>query len=308
MIAPAQSGLQLRPRGSSDPRQNLGTAQRPLAQALMFRLRAFGGLALERDGAPYVGPASQRRRLALLLVLASAPNGVSRDRLMSYLWPDADPERVRHSLDDALSALRRELGRDDLFFGVGTLRLNHEAIESDLADYAAAQRAGDFERALALYAGPLADGFYVPGAGELERWTESERRRRAQEHLRALDEAAAEAARRGDIAGEVRWRQALVAADPLSTPATLQLLRALSALGNVAEVRRIARVHEALLRDELGAPPGSGFDAEIERLVSEASAPVVSPTVPKGSRVADDDHVAPTTDGDSSPGTPARRP
>jgi DNA-binding SARP family transcriptional activator/TolB-like protein len=233
-----------------------------------FRLRAFGGLSLERDGAPYVGPASQRRRLALLAILASATNGVSRDRLMSYLWPDADPERVRHSLDDALSALRRELGRDDLFLGVGSLQLNPDALETDLAEYAAALRSGDFERAAGLYAGPFADGFYVPGAGDLERWTESERVRRGQEHRRALEGAATAAAERGDGADVVRWRQAIVSADPLNTSATLELLRALSAVGNLAEVRRIARVHETLLRDELGATPGSAWDAELERLVT----------------------------------------
>ena len=78
----------------------------------MFRLRTLGGLTLERDGAPYSGPATQRRRLAILALLAAADAPVSRDRLMAHLWPEADPERARHSLDDALSALRRELRSD----------------------------------------------------------------------------------------------------------------------------------------------------------------------------------------------------
>ena len=88
----------------------------------MFRLRTFGGLTLDRDGVPYAGPATQRRRLALLALLAAADTAVSRDRLMGYLWPEADPERARHSLDDALSALRRELRSDVLFLGVASLR------------------------------------------------------------------------------------------------------------------------------------------------------------------------------------------
>ena len=119
----------------------------------MFRLRAFGGLTLERDGAPYAGPATQRRRLALLALLASADTPVSRDRLMGYLWPDSGPERARHSLDDALSALRRELGSDDLFLGVASVGLNRDVLASDLGDHAAALRAGDAERAVTLYAG-----------------------------------------------------------------------------------------------------------------------------------------------------------
>ena len=38
----------------------------------MLRLMTFGGLTLLRDGAPHVGPASQRRRLALLALVAVA--------------------------------------------------------------------------------------------------------------------------------------------------------------------------------------------------------------------------------------------
>ena len=239
----------------------------------MFRLRAFGGLTLEQDGAPYVGPATQRRRLALLAVVAAADAGVSRDRLADYLWPDADPARGRHSLDGALSALRRELRSDDLFVGVATLRLNPEVMASDLADYAAALASGDHERAAALYAGPFLDGFYVPGAGEFERWVEGERRRRADAHARLLEGLAAAAEQRGDRAAAVRWRQARVDLDPLHTPATLRLLGALSASGNPAEALRVARVHESLVREELDGAPGPGWTAAVDGLRAELARP-----------------------------------
>src|SRR5436305_7566772 len=120
----------------------------------MFRLRAYGGLTLERYGAPYVGPAAQRRRLAVLALLAASDTGVSRDRLAAYLWPDADPVRGRHSLDESLSALRRELRSDDLFVGVATLRLNSGVLASDLAEQASALADGKVEQAAALYTGP----------------------------------------------------------------------------------------------------------------------------------------------------------
>ena len=157
----------------------------------MFRLRAYGGLTLERDGAPYAGPATQRRRLAVLAMIAASDTGVSRERLANYLWPDADPARGRHSLDEALSGLRRELRSDALFIGVATLRLNGEALGSDLADQAAALSAGEAERAAALYTGPFLDGFYVPGAADFEQWVETERSRRARAYGHALEGLAA---------------------------------------------------------------------------------------------------------------------
>jgi tetratricopeptide (TPR) repeat protein len=66
-------------------------------------LKLFGAPALLRDGAPLAGPAAQRRRLALLALLARAGvGGVSRDRLTALLWPDAPEERARASLAQGL--------------------------------------------------------------------------------------------------------------------------------------------------------------------------------------------------------------
>ena len=239
----------------------------------MFRLRAYGGLTLDRDGAPYAGPAAQRRRLAVLAMIAASDTGVSRDRLADYLWPDADPARGRHSLDEALSGLRRELRSDDLFIGVATLRLNSAVLASDLADQAAALAAGDAEQAAALYAGPFLDGFYMPGAGDFEQWVEAERSRRARAHAQVLEGLAARAAAHNDAATAARWWRARVALDPLDTPATLGLLHALTSAGNPAEALRLARVHEALVRDELDTNPGPGWAAAVDALRAELARP-----------------------------------
>ena len=239
----------------------------------MFRLRMYGGLTLERDGAPYGGPATQRRRLAVLAMIAASETGVSRERLTNHLWPDADPARARHSLDDALSGLRRELRRDDLFIGVATLRLNADALGCDLADQAAAIAGGDSEQAVALYAGPFLDGFYVPGAADFDQWVETERSQRAREHARVLERLAAAATARNDAATATRWWQVRVALDPLDTPATLGLLGALTAAGNPAEALRLARVHEALVRQELDANPGPEWTAAVDGLRADLARP-----------------------------------
>ena len=244
----------------------------------MFRLRTFGGLTLEQDGVPHTGPATQRRRLALLALLAAADAGVSRERLMSHLWPESDAARARHSLDDALSAIRRDLRSDALFLGVATLRLNPEVLASDLAEHAAALRAGDPERAVTLYTGPFLDGFAVPDAADFERWMEAERGRRALEHARLLDALADAAAGRGDRDAGLGWRRARVAADPLDTPATLRLLTALADAGNPAEALRLARVHELLVQQELETTPGPEWAAAVERLRGNLAGPATRVT------------------------------
>src|SRR5438874_9748612 len=98
----------------------------------MLTLRTFGGLSV--DHAVFVdGAAARRRPLALLALLAVAgPRGVSRDKLVAFLWPDSGDERARNSLSQALSSLRRELGIDQLVLGSAELRLNPELITSDV--------------------------------------------------------------------------------------------------------------------------------------------------------------------------------
>jgi len=76
-----------------------------------------------------------RRPLALLALLAtSGSRGLSRDKATALLWPERDAEHGRNSLSQVLSSLRRDLGRDDLVLGTAEIRLNADAITSDVED------------------------------------------------------------------------------------------------------------------------------------------------------------------------------
>jgi DNA-binding SARP family transcriptional activator len=59
-------------------------------------LRLLGGVSLEAGGIPVTGRAGQRHRLAFLALIAAAPAGLSRDRLVGLLWPEAETDRARH--------------------------------------------------------------------------------------------------------------------------------------------------------------------------------------------------------------------
>ena len=76
----------------------------------MFSLQMLGGLALHDAGGPIAGRVTQRRRVALLAVLAVERRLVSRDKLLGLFWPDADSERGRRLLADSLYVLRSGLG------------------------------------------------------------------------------------------------------------------------------------------------------------------------------------------------------
>ena len=144
-----------------------------------LRLRTLGGLAVDGDPRPALGAATQRRPLALLALLASArERGVSRDKLLGYLWPESSEEKARHLLNQALYALRRNLAADDLFLGSSELRLNPGALGADMREFEEALDRGDPERAAAIYAGPFLDGFFL--SARAWRRGQSERSRRSQ--------------------------------------------------------------------------------------------------------------------------------
>src|SRR5881409_4496857 len=104
----------------------------------MLELRTFGGLSIKDHGAPITGAATQRKTLALLSLLAAAgKNGLSRDKLVAYLWPESDAEHGRSLLKQACYALRRDLHEHELLLGATELRLNHDVITSDVQGFEA---------------------------------------------------------------------------------------------------------------------------------------------------------------------------
>lgn len=233
----------------------------------MLRLITFGGLALQTsDGSP--PPRVKQLRLGLLASIAAAgEHGITRERLAALFWPDSDEERARHSLRQAFYELRQELRCDVLIPGAA-LSLDPSAITSDVAEFRAAIAAGHRARAVSLVPGPFLDGFYVPAAGDFERWVEEERGRLQTATVQALIALAGEANSAGDLDAAVEWWRQLTAADPLSGRFALGYLKALAARGDRADALAFARTHESIVRRELEADP----DPSVRQLEAELRA------------------------------------
>jgi DNA-binding SARP family transcriptional activator len=98
---------------------------------MKYRLRAFGGLVVERDGVRLDSVAGHRKALSLLAALA-VHGSLGRERLMALLWPESDAARAKGSLKQAVHLLRRQLAEPDLLLGTSELRLNPDRIETDV--------------------------------------------------------------------------------------------------------------------------------------------------------------------------------
>jgi TolB-like protein/DNA-binding SARP family transcriptional activator/Flp pilus assembly protein TadD len=229
----------------------------------MLRLQTLGGLALLDESGAAV--ATQRRRLALLALLAAAgERGLTRDKVVAYFWPESSAENARHALEQLLYELRRQVS-DKLFLGTDPIALDPKTIETDLGEFRGALSRGAAADAVGYYRGAFLDGLYLRGADAFERWSESERARLAAECRGALEKLARAEAERGDYAREVEWRRKLVALDPLGTQGALDLIRALVAAGDRSGALQYARVYDALVRKELSSAP----DAELTELVQQ---------------------------------------
>lgn len=274
----------------------------------VLRLMTLGGLAATgADGAP-LPTSPPRRRLALLaLVAASGDLGISRDKLLFYFWPEGVEEKSRHALTQTLYALRRDFGGAEILAGSSELRLARDLITSDIDELNSALDAGQFERAAELYAGPFLDGVFLPGLSDFERWVEDERARIARRVAAALESLADQAMRRGDSAAAERWNRRLATMDPLNGRYALRLMESLAALGDRAGALRHARVHEALVKEELGGEPDPAMAALVERL-RETKDILPTPPTPHAPHALAPESVAPPLEEEKGIGAWLRRP
>lgn len=248
----------------------------------MLQFRALGGaFVLQSDGVRVGGAATQRRSLALLSVLAvHGSAGVSRDRLLALLWPDGDPEKVRHALTQSLYHIRRALSCDDLFVIAGSnIALNSERITTDVGRLIELSARDDHAGVAAIYDGPFLDGFVLPSSVDFDQWMSVERSRFQQLASRALERLGTAAETGADWPAAVDAYKRLVALDPLGASATMRLMRALWSSGDRTGAIQQGRTHAALIYEELEIEP----DIAVQRLIDEITTSRETPAAARSS-------------------------
>lgn len=256
----------------------------PGAHLVPNRLELLGGGMLANAAGPITGRAAQRHRIALLALLATTRRLYrSRDQLIAFLWPDADAERGRKLLSDSIYRVNRALDGDAITGTGDDLRLNRGVLASDVADFEAAVDARDWQRVAELYAGPLLDGFFLPGSPEFDQWMETERAQYTRTYAKALESLAVQASDAGQAAEAVDWWHRLAALVPDDSRVAMELMRALESSGNRARALGHAREHALYLRETLGVQPDSAVQQLAEQLAIPANSAAIMGTIaPRG--------------------------
>lgn len=221
----------------------------------LLRLRLLGGISAERTSDAVPIPVQPRRLAVLGLVAEAGDRGVARATVQAMLWPDSDEEVGRRALNQAIYTLKRAAALDDLFLDGRELRLNPDVVSVDLWEFEAALRAGDYEPAVRAYGGPFMDGFRLPQAADLDRWIDERRTAIDHRYAAAVEKLAARCRDAGDYSGAIIWWRTLAGRDPLSGRVTLELMRALAAVGERAAAIQQARIYATLVTSELEMAP-----------------------------------------------------
>jgi DNA-binding SARP family transcriptional activator/Tfp pilus assembly protein PilF len=241
----------------------------------MLVLELLGTLSLRGDTDPVPPSVQQKRRLGLLALLAlGGRQGLSRDRIESYLWAESSAERARHALDQAVYAIRHALGSDFILSTGRELRLNPELVRADVWEFAEAIRAGQWAAAVGHYKGPLLDGSHFADSRELESWIDTKRAQLQLEFQTAVEFLANLSEKAGDHSQGVTWWRRLANSDPFAAGPAKKLMLALAAAGDRVGAVKHARHYQELVRQELEMEP----DSEIEGLACALSQPAITET------------------------------
>jgi len=143
----------------------------------MIHLSILGPPEVTVDGEAAPKELLWRKNLALLVYLARSPHGRrSREHLAAAFWGDKSETDARHSLNEALRVVRKQLPEGALAAEGDHVTLDPASVSFDLDEFAALVEADEASSAQALIRGELMAGFGIPDSNEFEDWLSAERR------------------------------------------------------------------------------------------------------------------------------------
>src|SRR6266540_3411009 len=226
------------------------------AMVAQFQLQVFGSPQLVRGGRSPVRFRT-KKHLAVLLYLhfEGRARSIPRDRLVDLLWPEVPPEKGRHSLSQALLAIRSLLGT-----GAVTGREQEVQLLAELPSDLSTLRQGHVTTV--RVAEPLRGLDDCAGA-EFAHWVDGARVRLKAQARDALRAALQAARAKGNLSDTHLLAAALYDVDPLCSDAVCALAERALLDGDTVAAVRLLKDQARLARAALGTNP----NPEIARLL-----------------------------------------
>nr|WP_281376999.1 AAA family ATPase [Deinobacterium chartae] len=139
------------------------------------------------------------------------------------------------------------------------------SLQVDAVEFQRQAAQGEVEAALALYAGPLLDGYTLPDAETFDAWLTAARERLADLRRQLLARRAADLEAQNDLRAALELHLALLAEDPLQEVHQREAIRLHTWLGERERALERYETFRRLLADELGLEPLPETVLEAER-------------------------------------------
>jgi ATP/maltotriose-dependent transcriptional regulator MalT/DNA-binding SARP family transcriptional activator len=197
-----------------------------------IRVATLGRFAIHRNGRQLVFPAKAPKKVLLMLkaLIAAGSGGIGEAKLSDWLWPDADGDTARQTLDTTLHRLRQLLGAEGLVtLREGCLALDPYRCWVDAHACEQLLDAGDTSPlALRLYQGEFLDGLDTP-------WAQRCRERLREKFVKAVLAQGERCEMAADFSGAIAWYERGLEADPLDESLYRRIIVCHHANGSLVE-------------------------------------------------------------------------
>ncbi len=235
-----------------------------------MELTLFGGFQLVDDAGNAVELSARKAKALLAWLALHQDQRHTRDRLALLLWEDSGDAQARHSLRQALSGLRKALGKhaEALIADQQTVRLDSGHILADSWRFEALlnrEPSGEaLSQAVSLYGGEFLEGFN-PRSNTYEEWLMTQRSHYRERAMGAMSSLLEHYLKNRQLESGMRLAIRMLSGDPLQERVYRTLMRIYARLNRPAEALRQYRQCRRVLFRELGLAP----EPETVRLYQE---------------------------------------
>jgi LuxR family maltose regulon positive regulatory protein len=251
-----------------------GDAPRPVAEPAPSHLQvvAFGSSTVRRDG-EIVDAQELRLRAKEMLFFLLAHPVVTKERVVTALWPELSLAKAHSSFHFYLFQVRRLLGGTDaISYEGGAYRLESRPYQYDVEEFhrnlakagktSSGRRENYLREAIALYGGDYLEDVYSD-------WTEEFRLSLRREYHQALEELASHCRSRGRLDEAAEWYRKVLDKDLLREDIHRALIQTLVDMGDRAGAIKQSERLKEILYEELGAEPSEETISLVRGLLVE---------------------------------------
>jgi DNA-binding SARP family transcriptional activator len=220
---------------------------------------------------------SLRRKNRALLYYSAAQGGKStREKLLSFFWPDHERSTAQPILRTMIHDLRKFLGEaievDDqnIALGPGTsidVQDFSRAVQSTLADVQ------KLTEALSLYKGDFLDGFSLSDSPQFDDWVSSERERYQLMAMHGLADLSHRHEAKRNYSAALEFARRALAFNPFQENVQRDVMRLLYLNGDRAGVIQEYEALRKLMDEELGVPPMPETRALYDSIITDTFSP-----------------------------------